>query len=161
MRVKVDFANWNPDLEDYANPGLITADNVIHQPEGWVPAQFQTAGSFESFPAQAATTVSIMVKPFGSDEQQDLSTDLVYAQISSTAGALTGCIFSIGVFGETPFTTVSLGTLSSFSTSGIRSLAVSEIGQTVSVHAEAQTIEGGLQTIRSLGGYFTYTVTSL
>ena len=160
MQVKYDLLNWRPDAEDVGNQGLTTCDNVLHQPEGYIPAEEVTGGAFATEPGLGGiTTVSLMVKPFGALRTPDLDNNLVYAQIrGDTLNSLT---FGIGVVGEGDFTSIAMSTVTSYSLTGIKSISVSEIGQTVSIHAEAQTTIDLGKTIYSLGGYFTYTVTSL
>ena len=45
-QVKFNFINWRPDAEDMGNDGLVTADNVLHQPEGYIEYRTPTAAGF-------------------------------------------------------------------------------------------------------------------
>ena len=72
-QVRVNFLNWRPDQEDSVTDGLVVADNVIHEPEGYKPAHLATAGAFSTtggLAASTATVISLVAKPVGS--QNDL-----------------------------------------------------------------------------------------
>lgn len=43
--VRINFLNWRPDAEDIGNDGLITADNVIHDTEGYKQIGLVTNGA--------------------------------------------------------------------------------------------------------------------
>lgn len=45
MKIRVDWLNWRPDLEETEFDGLTVADNVIHQPEGYKGVTFVTNGA--------------------------------------------------------------------------------------------------------------------
>lgn len=67
-QVRVNFLNFNPDLEDENNQGLTVADNVVHEPEGYKPIHLATAGSFATtggLAASNATVLSLVARPVG------------------------------------------------------------------------------------------------
>lgn len=65
--MKIKFLNWRPDAEDVGNDGLTTADNVIHDVEGYRPVHLASAGTFSTaIAASDATVLSIISKPVGS-----------------------------------------------------------------------------------------------
>tara|TARA_Y100000593_G_C4258554_1_gene310951 strand:- start:550 stop:1119 length:570 start_codon:yes stop_codon:yes gene_type:complete len=65
-KVRLDFLNWSPDLDDFENP-LIEAKNALHQPEGWIPAKSMTAGAKST--VIDAGIVSAIVRPIGVKNQ--------------------------------------------------------------------------------------------
>jgi len=89
-QVKFNFLNWQPDREDYENDGLITADNLIHQPEGYTELLVNTVGSASTLTALAGTTfTSINMLPMGSARTVTSSMYMVGAvQGSATASSL-------------------------------------------------------------------------
>ena len=67
--MRINFLNWNPDLEDENNQGLTVADNVVHEPEGYKPIHLGSAGTFATtggLAASNATVLSVVAKPVGS-----------------------------------------------------------------------------------------------
>ena len=67
--VRVNFLNWRPDAEDVSNEGMTTADNVIHDVEGYRPVHMASAGAFATtggLSAGLGTILSIVAKPIGS-----------------------------------------------------------------------------------------------
>lgn len=74
-RYPFEFGEWYPDLEPYAHTGLVTAENVIHQPDGYAPVYDPTAGAFSTFTPPATTTspttiTSMMARPVGTNGQK-------------------------------------------------------------------------------------------
>ena len=81
-KVKFDFLNWQPDQEDYRNGGLITAENLIHAPEGYKQVknfvtggtgsyrtglvhQVGDTGEFALLVAQVTTTAGVFIGAYG------------------------------------------------------------------------------------------------
>lgn len=72
-KIRVDWLNWRPDLEDTEFDGLTVADNVIHQPEGYKEVRFTTAGAVSTIVsagnvlwASGTTIGAIQVRQLGS-----------------------------------------------------------------------------------------------
>lgn len=68
-QVRLNFLNWRPDAEDVGNDGLTTADNVIHETEGYKPVHLATSAAFATtggLSATLGTVLSIIGKPVGS-----------------------------------------------------------------------------------------------
>ena len=108
QQVRVNFLNYNPDLEDTQNPGLTVASNVVHDAEGYKPVHLASAGSFVttgSLGASVATVRALVAKPVGSGD------DLFCAWISSNT-------LQIGLNGVTA-TSVTTGYPLSFATAGV------------------------------------------
>ena len=77
--VKFNFLNWRPDAEDYENDGLITADNLLHDTEGYLQILSNTTTSMTNFAAGSGGTInSVLCRPQGS-LRIATSTGLVYA----------------------------------------------------------------------------------
>ena len=73
MKTRIDFLNWAPDAEDVGNQGLVEADNVVHDSEGWKEIHLGSSGSFATTGGLAASTqtiLSVVAKPVGA--QTDL-----------------------------------------------------------------------------------------
>jgi len=67
--VRFNFLHYNPDSEDTENQGLVKANNVLHEPEGYKPLHLASAGSFATtggLAASAATVLALVAKPVGS-----------------------------------------------------------------------------------------------
>ena len=68
-QVRVNFLNFNPDMEDVGNNGLTVANNVVHEPEGYKPIHLSSAGAFATtggLGASVGTVISVVTKPVGS-----------------------------------------------------------------------------------------------
>lgn len=157
QHLKINFLNWRPDAEDYENDGLITADNVLHDTEGYKELLQQTAAAFSTTsPLNAGlnTVSSIKVKTFGNNNQIVVAD--VYTPTTTTAA------LRIGVQGNNAFTTVTMATLASIGAARIKSFSVGELNQSfvMAATAEASLLAGGVTTY-ALGGTVLYTVTSL
>lgn len=67
--MRINFLNWRPDAEDVGNDGLTTADNVIHDVEGYRPVHLASASTFATTGGLGATTddtvLSVVAKPVG------------------------------------------------------------------------------------------------
>lgn len=155
--VKFNFLNWQPDAEDLGNGGLITADNVLHDSEGYNQLVQQSALAFSTqSPMNAGinSLMSIKIRPFG------LSGDNIVAAIYQDTA--TTSTFRIGVAGQNAFTSVTLATLSSLSAARIKNFSSCELAQSVimAAQAEASLLAGGVTTY-ALAGTFVYTITSV
>lgn len=65
--MKFNFLNYQPRLEDEANPGLNVADNVLHEPEGYKPIYLRTASAFTTAIAPSGGTIhDVVAKSIGS-----------------------------------------------------------------------------------------------
>lgn len=106
-QVRLNFLNWQPDLEDEANQGLTVAQNLVHEPEGYKSIHLASAGSFATtggLAASSATVTSIVTKPVGA------SGDLFCAWISNDT-------LHVGINGVTS-AAVTTGYPLSFATTG-------------------------------------------
>jgi len=109
-KVKLDFLNWRPDLEDYDNQGLIEAQNVFHQPEGWKEYKTPTVGAFVTNTA-LGTCPSVVIKSVGTNNQRIAA--FLHNPVVAGAGATID--FSIGIFSQ-GYTTIGLYTTYTSST---------------------------------------------
>lgn len=89
---KYDFLNWQPDIEDFKNPGLRTADNVYHDVEGYKQYKASTTGSFATN-AALATCPSVVIKSVGTNNQRVAC----YLHNATAAGAGFTIDMSIGL----------------------------------------------------------------
>jgi hypothetical protein len=153
--VKIDFLNWNADVREDEHDGLIEAQNVLHQAEGWLPIRRPTASAFSTTSSLNETSITaVQVKPFGNAGELGAA---VIAKETTTTSSL-----KIGVIGVAPFTTVTLGTMASLGAASLTAFTVSELGQNVVIAAEAEiTNTAGAQTKYNVCGTFTYTITSV
>jgi hypothetical protein len=157
--VKYDFLNWRPDLEDERHDGLTTADNFLHDIEGYKQLLKQTAGAFSTtspMNAGADNILSLKAKPFG------LSGDLALADVLDDSANI---VLRIGVQGQNAFTTTNIATSNGLQTGGsavIKSFSICEFGQSVVMAAQAQAslLSGGVTTL-ALGGTMLYTLSSV
>lgn len=102
MRVK--FLNWRPDAEDVGNDGLTTADNVIHDVEGYRPVHLASAGTFATaLAASDATILSIVSKPVGSQGDQfvawvaDATTPTLHVGINGATAATSATAYPLAM----------------------------------------------------------------
>ena len=137
--VKFDFLNWQPDQEDWNNSGLITADNVVHSDEGYLPyLAFPTA----SFVANTAlgTTPSLVAKQVGTGEQVIVA----YLHDATAAGAGFTIQFSVGVFdsnysGFGTYTTYTSSTITSaYTGNNVMAFDVCELDDKIFFAAQAE-----------------------
>ena len=63
--IRLNFLNWRPDLEDYGHDGLTTADNVIHQPQGYVQLVKKSDASATSLGSVSSSIVSTQIRRIG------------------------------------------------------------------------------------------------
>ena len=106
-QIRIDFLNFNPDLEDTENQGLTVATNVIHEPEGFKPIHVATSTAFATtggLGASVHTVVSVVAKPVGAGN------DLFSAWIANNT-------LHVGINGVTS-TSTTTGYPLSFSTAG-------------------------------------------
>jgi hypothetical protein len=150
--IRVDFLNWRPDAEDVGNDGLTTADNVVHEPEGYKPVHLASSGAFSTtIAASTATVLSLVSKPIGS------SGDQFAAWLAATT---TGPTLCVGINGATAPTTAT-GHPLSFSAGStdheIYAFDVTEYGGYISWTVEAQASDAsGTSLSIAYAGYMSY-----
>ena len=138
--VKFDFLNWQPDIEDYRNEGLITADNIIHSPEGYI--QYKTPATFITSTA-LGTCPSMVVRSIGTNDQRVVA----YINNITAAGAGYTADLSIGLFSSdyssiANYTSITSATVGSLSTlNRVVAFDVCELGGVIfmAAHAECQS----------------------
>lgn len=99
MKERIAFIDWRPDLEDFGRDGLVVAENVVHEPEGFKPLHLATTTSFATtggLAASNATVLSIVAQPIGPQD------DLLCAWLANVNGEPT---LYVGVNGVTAATT--------------------------------------------------------
>jgi hypothetical protein len=135
--VKLNFLNWQPDVEDYRNEGLITADNVIHSPEGYI--QYKTPTTFVTSTA-IGTCPSMVVRSVGTNDQRVVA----YLNNATAAGAGYTIDLNLGLFSSN-YTTVALYTSMTSSTIGnlstqnrVVAFDVCELGGVIFMAAQAE-----------------------
>ncbi len=154
-----DFLNWRPDAEDFGNDGLVTADNVIHETEGFKPAHLASAGSFATtggLAASVATVLAVQCRPVGA--QNDYLVAWIADQTATT--------LHVGLNGTTGTTTatghpLSFSTVYAGSTTtpvNISVFDVCEYGGKIFWTVEAQMGTTTPSTTQTLGyaGYMDY-----
>ncbi len=73
MKLRRDFLNWRPDLEDFGSDHLTVADNMLHSDEGWKQITLQTQGSVSTANGLASITLTaLQARPMGA--RRDLAT---------------------------------------------------------------------------------------
>jgi hypothetical protein len=94
--IRVNFLNWSPDAEDVGNEGLTTADNVIHETEGYKPVHLASSGTFATtggLAASSGTILSVVSKPVGNQGDlfcawlTDATTPALYVGINGETAA--------------------------------------------------------------------------
>ena len=144
--VKFDFLNWQPDLEDWNNPGLTIAENVFHSEEGYLAYSSFTGGAFVA-DTNIGTTPSIVARPVGTGEQIAVA----YLHNATAAGAGFTIQLSIGLMNSqyatlANYTTYTSSTVStSYTGNNLVAFDVCELNDTLFFTAEAQ-----LDTITAL-----------
>lgn len=150
-QIRINFLNYNPDLEDTENEGLTIAQNVIHEPEGYKPVHLGTSTAFATTGGLAAsvyTVTSCIAKPIGAGN------DLFCAWIANNT-------LHVGLNGVTATTAVT-GYPLSFSTAGssqeITAFDVAEYAGKIFFVAEAKQTEASPSTTGVLAhiGYMDY-----
>lgn len=116
MQSRIAFLNWRPDAEDFGNEGLVTADNLVHESEGYKPVHLGSGGSFATTgglgAATNATVLSLVAKPVGSQGDQ----------LCAWLADMTTPTLHVGVNGVTA-TTTATGYPLAFSTAYVNSTA--------------------------------------
>ena len=148
--LRFNFLNWRPDLEDENHDGLTVADNVIHQPEGYVPIGLLTTTSFATtggLGASVYTVLSCQAKQVGP------GTDVLCAWIANNT-------LHVGLNGVTA-TTSTTGyplTYATLGSAAITSFNVCEAYDKVffAVQGTGVTDPGGVTTTRTMMGYLDY-----
>lgn len=156
-----NFLNWRPDAEDFGNDGLVTADNVIHETEGYKPAHLESAGGFKTTGGLAGTTATVMAvqaRPVGSQG------DLLVAWLSTPATPT----LHIGINGVTG-TTSATGYPLAFSTAyaggstnaiGITAFDVTEYGGkifwTVEANFKTDVATSTVTNVKAFAGYMDF-----
>jgi len=140
MQAKFDFLNWRPDAEDLRNPGLITADNVIHDTEGYKEYKTPTSGAFASN-SSLGTCGSVVFRPVGTNGQYVgawLADATHLGSLKYTAN------FKLGLFNSSysltsTYTSMASATLrSQYTLNSVTSFEVCEYGDLIFMAAEAQ-----------------------
>lgn len=119
-KVRVDWLNWRPDLEDTEYEGLTVADNVIHEPEGYKAVHLASAGTFTTTGGLGSTTGyinSVASKPVGAGN--DTFSAWVHV---ATSGASRISTLHVGVNGVTSSTTATGYPLSNTKLAGAESV---------------------------------------
>lgn len=149
--LRVDFLNWRPDAEDVGNDGLTTADNVIHEPEGYKPVHLASSGAFTTvLAASDATVLSIVAKPVGAQG------DLFCAWIAD-ATAPTLCVGINGVTASTAATGHPLTFATASTGQEIFAFDVCEYGGKIAWTVEAQAADAsGTALSIAYAGYMDY-----
>jgi hypothetical protein len=145
QQVRINFLNWQPDMEDFGNEGLVNAQNVVHEPEGYKPVYLASAGVFSTTGGLASVS-SIVTKPVGS------AGDTFSAWLSANT-------LHVGINGATA--TNATGSVISFATTGssqgISFFDVTEFGDYLVFTVEAQQTQASPATTATLRvmGYLT------
>jgi len=137
--VKLDFLNWRPDLEDERHDGLLTADNVIHSPEGYLNFETATEAAFATT-TWLAGCPSIVVKSIGTSDQRIAA----YLHNGVTAGLGFTIDMSIGIVSDGlttvgNYTTFTSSTITSgFTGNNISAFQVCELDDKIFFTAQAE-----------------------
>ena len=62
MNLKLNFLNWRPDQDEYGNDGLTTADNVVHDTEGYKQVHLKSAGAFNTIIPASWSVTSVVAQ---------------------------------------------------------------------------------------------------
>ena len=153
--LRYNFGEWLPDLDDFQNPGLIVADNVFHQDDGYQIIKQQTTGAFATLTSVGVAgrnVGGIQVKPVGVGGT-NLAAWLTLATGGPTATLEVGDP-EVGALGA-----VQSATLASVGALSINAFQVCELGDKVFVTAEAQgRAAENTQIALNLTGYIGFTV---
>ena len=157
-KVTIDFLDWAPDTDEHFGEGLENANAVIHTENGYVPARVPSAAAASTltpFTGGAGRTVNAL-RAIEVGNNGVIALAALHAP-SPTTGAL-----RIGIAETQVFTTQSFATMSSIGASHFRNFSIAQIGQNVAISAVAEvSLLSGGSTVYSLGGSFSYTVTSV
>lgn len=147
MEVRLNYLNWNPDIEAEGNQGLTVADNVLHEPEGYKALHLASAGTFTTTGSLSSVS-SLIAKPVGAGN------DLFCAWIS-------GASLNVGLNGVTA-TSSTTGYPLSFGTAGaVNAITVFDVCESYGkiyfvVEASHQTISPNTVNSLSFQGYMDY-----
>ena len=152
---RIDFLEWLPDLDDFFNKGLVTADNLIHQPEGYKEVKQQTGGAFSTLTSvgnMGTNVTAIQVKPVGTGGtnlaawfRSNPSTPSVFLEVGDPAVGALGSIES--------------ATLSSVGSMKISAFQVCELNDSAFLTAQADgNAAAGTAIALNLTGFLTYSV---
>ena len=153
--VRFNFLNWQPDQDDSNTDGLITADNVIHESEGYKPTYLASAGSFGTTIAASTqgTVLSIIAKPVG-NQGDVLCAWIANATTATLAVGFNGVTATSGATGH-PLTFLELG--GTGTSQEIFAFDVCELADKVFFTVEANQAEvGGTEVSRRFSGYLDY-----
>lgn len=157
-QIRTNFLGWRPDQDEFGLEGLITADNIIHDTEGYKPVKMQTAGAFSAATFYSGATLhsvrSMQIRAVG------LGNNNMAAIAEDGTGGVAD--LSIGAQGEAAaFTSISTATLASVGGIRCKAFSVAELESgafLISAKWDAD-ITGG-STSYALTGEVTYTVGS-
>ena len=108
QEIRRDFLNFQPDIEDFGNEGLVKADNVTHEPEGYKEVrQLATASVVQAI---GFTTTAIDVRPLGAN-----SAYLGLAYWPDTTSFNIGTLNVWSEYADTATAGATLGAIQSFS----------------------------------------------
>lgn len=160
-QVRLNFLGWQPDQDEYSPEGLIRANNVLHDTEGYKPLKMHTAGAFSASVwytgATLASVRSMQIRAVGAGNNR------VAAIVSDSATTAAIADLSIGVEGEAAaFTTVATATLASAGGVRCKAFSVGELESGVFLICAAfdASLQSGGTTLISLTGEVTYTIGS-
>jgi hypothetical protein len=142
--VKFDFLNWRPDLEDYRNEGLVSAQNILHQPEGYKQITALTTTSMGTIASVAfdKTATSIQMRQVGPNKDAETIANMVYGAAARNAGGTAIAVVASGA-GST-VAGIQTGSVLATTTSGVvKCFQVCELNDIAFVAFETQHIEPG------------------
>jgi hypothetical protein len=155
--VKFDFLNWRPDVEVFNNEGLVTADNVLHQPRGYQEVRFQTAGAYATTSGNLTVLSSVV---FTSEARHTENRSGAYTRGGATTTG--GQLFIMGAAGVGTIATVNAATMISTGSMRVASITESFLGSNSLLCSLARyTGSGGTETFVEYAGVGTYTFTSI
>ena len=159
--LRLNFLNWRPDQDEWGFDGLIKANNVIHDTEGYKSVKMKTAGAFATGNFYSATPMtsirSMQVRAVGKNFNK------IAAIAEDRATTATMADLSIGAEGEaSAFTSVASATLVSAGGVRVASFSIGELesGSFVVCATFDQSMASGGSTTTSITGELTYTITS-
>ena len=158
-QLRTNFIGWQPDQDEYSPDGLITANNVLHDTEGYKELLMQTAGAFSASVWYTGATLhsvrSMQIRAVGAGNNR-------VAALASDATGVTASL-SVGVEGEaSAFTTVTTATLASAGGVWCNAFSVGELESGVFLICSSwgASLASGGSTIYSITGEVTYTISS-
>jgi len=151
-QVRLNFLNYNPDMEDVGNNGLTVANNVVHEPEGYKPIHLASAGAFATtggLGASVSTVISIVSKNIGAQN------DTLSAWLNATGTLHIGLN---GVTATTATTGYPLSVSTAVASGEITIFDVCEYAGKITFVVEAQVVTGAPNTTTALthAGYMTF-----